>query len=103
MVAESRIRKAHIPEIFWKLFQGDFVMNLLLRYKREGSEEEKKSEGKRKGRKQTINKQRKRVRVATDMLAYSAGGLVLSKIEMNLSLRHMPIKYQYATITENEV
>ena len=22
MVAENRIRNAHIPEIFWKLFQG---------------------------------------------------------------------------------
>lgn len=45
------------------------VTNLLLGYKREQSEEEKKSEGNRKGRKQTINKQRKRVRVATHMLA----------------------------------
>ena len=43
-------------------------MNLLLGYNREGREEEKKREGKRKGRKQTINKQRKRVRMATDML-----------------------------------
>ena len=45
------------------------VTNLLLGYKRERSEEEKKSEGNRKGRNQTINKQRKRVRVATHMWA----------------------------------